>query len=114
MRKNNSNRATKHDYKFTFQIFDEDHSFANVIRYLCSLDPSVEFCAYSIPHPSEKLVNLRIHSLDNKDAKNLLKQALFNLRDILSFVKKDFTFKKKEHMVNNNLKFFYKGELVVN
>jgi len=57
----------------TFQITDEDHTLGNALRYvitkkygelkyilICS--PDVEFCGYSIPHPSEPKLNMRIQT----------------------------------------------------
>lgn len=58
----------------TFQIHDEDHTLGNALRYIIMKkfvnlylagvndSPDVEFCGYSIPHPSEPKLNLRIQT----------------------------------------------------
>jgi DNA-directed RNA polymerase I and III subunit RPAC2 len=66
----------------SFQIDGEDHTLGNALRYIihkkyvlnqrdfCFMNtvaniiysPDVEFCGYSIPHPSEAKMNLRIQT----------------------------------------------------
>ena len=41
--------------------------------------PSVEFCGYSAPHPSEPVIHLRIQMYDRKSALTALNEALDNL-----------------------------------
>lgn len=42
-------------------------------------NPSVEFCGYSAPHPSEAKIHLRVQMYDGKSALDALKEALDNL-----------------------------------
>ena len=44
----------------TYSFYNEDHTLGNVLRNVLIKNKSVEFCAYSVPHPSEPLMNLRI------------------------------------------------------
>ncbi|KAF8538212.1 DNA-directed RNA polymerase [Trichophaea hybrida] len=44
----------------SFQIEDEDHTLGNALRYMIMKNPMVELCGYSIPHPSENHMNMRI------------------------------------------------------
>lgn len=44
----------------TFSFYDEDHTLGNLLRNQIVKNPFVEFCAYSVPHPSEPICNLRI------------------------------------------------------
>ncbi|EFJ33056.1 hypothetical protein SELMODRAFT_28501, partial [Selaginella moellendorffii] len=46
----------------TFCINDEDHTFGNSIRYVLNGDPRVTFCGYSVPHPSDNRVNVRVQT----------------------------------------------------
>jgi DNA-directed RNA polymerase I and III subunit RPAC2 len=67
------------DTAASFQFDEEDHTLGNALRYIimkklvyligmCEknadflLSPDVEFCGYSIPHPSEDKMNLRIQT----------------------------------------------------
>ncbi|PWZ27071.1 DNA-directed RNA polymerases I and III subunit RPAC2 [Zea mays] len=62
----------------TFSIMDEDHTLANSARFVLNQDPRVAFCGYTIPHPSEKKVNIRLQTTGDA-AKDVLKDALQNL-----------------------------------
>ncbi|TYH63218.1 hypothetical protein ES332_D07G175600v1 [Gossypium tomentosum] len=46
----------------TFSLTDEDHTIANAVRFTLNQDPRVAFCGYSIPHPSEARVNIRVET----------------------------------------------------
>ena len=46
----------------TFVISNEDHTLGNALRYVLMRDPATTFCGYSMPHPSEPLVNLRLQT----------------------------------------------------
>ncbi|TYG79828.1 hypothetical protein ES288_D02G168300v1 [Gossypium darwinii] len=46
----------------TFSLTDEDHTIANAVRFTLNQDPRVTFCGYSIPHPSEARVNIRVQT----------------------------------------------------
>ncbi|CAG8516475.1 8358_t:CDS:2 [Cetraspora pellucida] len=50
----------------TFSINGEDHTLGNALRYVITLNPEVEYCGYSIPHPSEDKLNIRIQTTDIK------------------------------------------------
>lgn len=62
--------------ELSLNIRNEDHTLINPIRYAIQSDFSkdgVEFCGYTIPHPSEQSCNLVVQ-MKNKD-----KQTLENL-----------------------------------
>jgi DNA-directed RNA polymerase I and III subunit RPAC2 len=46
----------------TIRLHGEDHTFGNCIRYVLAAQPSTDFVGYSIPHPSEHLINLRLQT----------------------------------------------------
>ncbi|KAL3365208.1 hypothetical protein AABB24_010389 [Solanum stoloniferum] len=48
--------------KATFSLTDEDHTLANAVRFTLNQDPRVTFCGYSIPHPSDARVNIRVQT----------------------------------------------------
>ncbi|KAH9917651.1 RBP11-like subunits of RNA polymerase [Epithele typhae] len=90
----------------TFQIHDESHTIGNALRWMlmkkyveafphCLLQqvpttlsltaspivcsPKVEFCGYSVPHPSENHINVRIQMYDKLSALDALLKALEDL-----------------------------------
>ncbi|KAG5253772.1 DNA-directed RNA polymerase I(A) and III(C) family protein [Salix suchowensis] len=52
----------------TFCFVDEDHTLANSVRFALNQDPRVSFCGYSIPHPSDAKVNIRVQTTGVEDA----------------------------------------------
>ncbi|KAK3100107.1 hypothetical protein FSP39_014889 [Pinctada imbricata] len=46
----------------TFVFHNEDHTLGNSLRYIVMKNPEVQFCGYSIPHPSENKINFRIQT----------------------------------------------------
>ncbi|EGO03698.1 hypothetical protein SERLA73DRAFT_130145 [Serpula lacrymans var. lacrymans S7.3] len=63
----------------TYQIFDESHTMGNALRWMLMKNPKVEFCGYSVPHPSENLIQLRIQMYDKLSSLTALLEALDNL-----------------------------------
>jgi len=63
----------------TFQIADESHTIGNALRWMVMKNPKVEFCGYSVPHPSENHINIRIQMYDNLSALQALITALNDL-----------------------------------
>ena len=44
----------------TFSFYDEDHTLGNLLRNQIVKNKHVDFCAYSVPHPSEPICNVRV------------------------------------------------------
>ncbi|KAI5950938.1 RPC19 [Candida jiufengensis] len=75
----------------SFQILEEDHTLGNALRYMIMKNPEVEFCGYSIPHPSENKLNIRIQTYGNITAIEALHQGLDNLSDLCGVVEDKLT-----------------------
>lgn len=74
----------------SFQITDEDHTLGNALRYIIMKNPEVEFCGYSIPHPSENKLNIRIQTYGNITAIEALHQGLDNLSELCTTIEEKF------------------------
>ena len=74
----------------SFQIIDEDHTLGNALRYIIMQNPEVEFCGYSIPHPSENKLNIRIQTYGNISAVEALHQGLDNLSELCGAIEDKF------------------------
>ncbi|KAF7316265.1 RBP11-like subunits of RNA polymerase [Mycena indigotica] len=70
----------------TYQIFDESHTIGNPLRWMLMKNPKVEFCGYSVPHPSENLIQVRIQMYDNLSSLTALIEALSNLDSLFSTI----------------------------
>merc|ERR1712230_192336 len=75
----------------TVSVFDEeDHTLGNALRYIIMKNPDVEFCGYSIPHPSEALMNIRIQTYEGTTAVDALDKGLQDLMDLCDVVAAKF------------------------
>ncbi|KAK7681144.1 RNA polymerase subunit AC19 [Cerrena zonata] len=74
----------------SFQVIDEDHTLGNALRYIIMKNPEVEFCGYSIPHPSENKLNIRIQTYGNITAVEALHQGLDNLSELCVTIEGNF------------------------
>lgn len=75
----------------SFQMTDEDHTLGNALRYLIMKNPEVEFCGYSIPHPSDNKMNVRIQTYGNITATEALHQGLENLSELCTVIEEKFS-----------------------
>ncbi|KYK57841.1 putative DNA-directed RNA polymerase I/III chain AC19 [Drechmeria coniospora] len=81
------------DTAASFQFTDEGHTLGNALRYIIMKNPDVEFCAYSIPHPSEPKMNIRIQTYEGT-AVDALKKGLVDLQDVCDVVADEFWTKR--------------------
>ncbi|GMM29947.1 DNA-directed RNA polymerase core subunit [Martiniozyma asiatica (nom. inval.)] len=75
----------------SFQILDEDHTLGNALRYMIMKNPAVEFCGYSIPHPSENKLNIRIQTYGDCTAVEALHKGLDDLSALCTHVEEEFS-----------------------
>ncbi|XP_071087882.1 DNA-directed RNA polymerases I and III subunit RPAC2-like isoform X1 [Haliotis cracherodii] len=73
----------------TFVMHNEDHTLGNSLRYVLMKSADVQFCGYSIPHPSETKINFRIQT-NGKPATEVLKKGLEDLKKLCQHVQKTF------------------------
>ncbi|EWC45127.1 hypothetical protein DRE_06266 [Drechslerella stenobrocha 248] len=86
--------ATDDDSCASFQFENEDHTLGNALRYIIMKNPQVEFCGYSIPHPSETKMNMRIQTYGDITAKDALVKGLGDLRNLCDVVTDKFIAEK--------------------
>eukprot|EP00700_Malawimonas_jakobiformis_P001079 EC720323.1.p2 GENE.EC720323.1~~EC720323.1.p2 ORF type:complete len:113 (+),score=17.87 EC720323.1:87-425(+) len=67
----------------TFELSNEDHTFGNSIRYVLMRNREVTFCGYSIPHPSENQMNIRLQTTGERPAEQVFVQGLDDLKQHL-------------------------------
>ncbi|EDU40608.1 RPB11 DNA-directed RNA polymerase subunit L [Pyrenophora tritici-repentis] len=84
------------DTAASFQFDDEDHTLGNALRYIIHKNPDVEFCGYSIPHPSEAKMNLRIQTYDGASVYTVLEKGLEDLMAMCDIVEQKYTIARDE------------------
>ncbi|PMD28242.1 RBP11-like subunits of RNA polymerase [Hyaloscypha hepaticicola] len=78
------------DTAASFEFKKEDHTLGNALRYIIMKNPDVEFCGYSIPHPSEDLMNIRIQTYEGTTAVEALEKGFSDLMDLCDVVGEKF------------------------
>ena len=66
----------------TYQFIDEDHTLGNLLRNQIVKNKHVEFCAYSVPHPSEQICNVRVQLTETDNDVDTNKVVLGSLKRI--------------------------------
>jgi DNA-directed RNA polymerases I and III subunit RPAC2 len=61
----------------TFCIGNEDHTIGNALRHVLIQNSNVTFAGYSVPHPSEPIVQIRIQT-NNNSSNNSQQQQQYN------------------------------------
>ncbi|KAJ5504813.1 hypothetical protein N7463_007687 [Penicillium fimorum] len=75
----------------SFQFEGEGHTMGNALRYAIMKNPAVEFCGYTIPHPSDPKMNVRIQTTDSTTALEALEKGFNDLMDLCDVVTEKFT-----------------------
>lgn len=74
----------------TLILADEDHTLGNALRYVLAKKKAVQFCGYSIPHPSEAKMNLRVQTSGGVPALQVVREALVDLMSMAGSMRKTF------------------------
>jgi DNA-directed RNA polymerases I and III subunit RPAC2 len=69
----------------TYVLGDEDHTLGNALRHVLMQKAEVDFCGYSVPHPSEPKMNLRLQTT-TKPAMEVFKSGLADLVEICNLL----------------------------
>lgn len=62
-------RGTGHEGSRTFVIGDEDHTLGNTLRHILMQNADVSFAGYSVPHPMDPFINVRVQTVGSKSKK---------------------------------------------
>jgi len=73
----------------TFTLHNEDHTIGNTLRYMLCKMPETSFVGYSVPHPAEPKMNLRLQTV-GPAATQVLHEALGNVYKVGDHVLKTF------------------------
>ncbi|KAL9102906.1 MAG: hypothetical protein Q9163_001998 [Psora crenata] len=84
------------DTAASFEFENEDHTLGNALRYTIMKNPEVELCGYSIPHPSEAKMNLRIQTYEGTTVYDALEKGFDDLTAICDVVIEKFVAARDE------------------
>ena len=78
------------EFAVTFAIWQEDHTLGNLLRHMLSLNKHVEFCGYTMPHPSMDKFHIRIQTDETIRAIDALSEGLMLVRQAAEFARDKF------------------------
>ena len=73
----------------TYCFKAEDHTLGNLLRFVLIKNPDVEFCGYSISHPSESDMNLRLQTT-GKGSNRVMQKGLKALKNVIDTTESKF------------------------
>jgi DNA-directed RNA polymerase subunit L len=78
-------------FPINFEIFNAfpDHTIGNTLRHVIMRQPETDFCGYSVPHPYEPKMNLRVQSHD-VPAIRVLEKSLQQMDTVCDVLGKEF------------------------
>nr|SVE92800.1 EOG090X0LBP [Megafenestra aurita] len=79
----------ENDRMKTFIFKGEGHTLGNALRNLILKNPDVIFCGYTIPHPSENKLHLRIETRE-MSAVDVLREGLEQLKSLSDHILQTF------------------------
>lgn len=77
-------------YEKTFTLKDEDHTLGNTVRYMLNKNPQVGLAGYSVPHPMETSVNVRVQTTGEITATAAMRDALLDVISVCDHVHDTF------------------------
>lgn len=90
----------------TFCFKEEDHTLGNSLRHMIMKNPSVDYCGYSIPHPSEAKMNVHIQTTEQTNAVAALNKGFDDLTDLCQHVITSF----KKELKSGNFEYSPEGK----
>ena len=74
----------------TFIFGNEDHTLGNCMRHILMQKEETDFCGYSVPHPYEPKMNIRLQTTGDP-AIEVLKSGLKDLEETANILDEAFT-----------------------
>ena len=65
----------------TIKLYNETHTIGNSLRYVLARNPDADFVGYSVPHPGEPYLNVRLQTR-GQPVEVILKKGLNDLSDM--------------------------------
>lgn len=75
----------------TFAFRNESHTLGNSLRYVLARMKEVEFVGYSVPHPSDDVMHLRVQTRQGRPATEVLVQGFSSLERMLGMIRMEFS-----------------------
>lgn len=87
--------ASQGDNCRTFIFKGESHTLGNALKNVILQNPAVTFCGYSIPHPAEDQMFIRIQTVEGALAQDVLRKGLEDLKGMVGVTREKFSSEMK-------------------
>ncbi|KIY65623.1 RBP11-like subunits of RNA polymerase [Cylindrobasidium torrendii FP15055 ss-10] len=84
------NTASEDGSAATYRIHEESHTLGNALRWMLMKNPKVEFCGYSVPHPSENFIHVRVQMYDGFSSTDAFATALDDLENVFDTIEEKY------------------------
>ena len=81
----------------TFVFENETHTLGNALRHAILQNSKVLFCGYSMPHPAENKMFLRVQTVEGYSAQEALRSGLTDLKEMCKITREAFNKAVKNH-----------------
>ena len=78
------------DQSKTYSLQNEDHTLGNALRHVLMRRPEVSFCGYTVPHPAEPKMHLRLQTVESTTTHATLRLALEDLKALSAHIEETF------------------------
>ena len=85
-----SNTSNSGVFEATYSLQNEDHTLGNCLRYKLNKNPGVALAGYSVPHPMERKVNVRVQTIQPLTADGAMREAMLDVVSICEHVTETF------------------------
>ena len=79
------------EFSCTYIFGNEDHTFGNSLRHVLMQRAETEFCGYSVPHPYDPKLNMRLQVTKEKTANEVLLDGLQDLAAVCDIMSSKFS-----------------------
>ena len=85
-----NNTSNSGVFEATYSLQNEDHTLGDCLRYQLNKSPGVALAGYSVPHPMERKVNVRVQTIQPLTADGAMREALLDVVSICEHVTETF------------------------
>lgn len=105
MASESTSHGNENELMKNFKLENEDHTLGTLLAYILDKMPETEFCAYTIRHPTENILYLRLKVKQGHNVTEIFKKGVTELKKALDVVERKFILAMESYTENNRYKF---------
>lgn len=101
MASDSANQENENELTKNFKLENEDHTLGTLLTFILDKMPETEFCAYTIRHPTENVLYLRLKVKQGNNVTEVFKKGVNELKKALDIIEKKFIQAMDSYTENN-------------